>query len=243
VPHTLRFLARASRPIPLPKLVQLDNPGGGTLHLAQRPRVEYLTGAGWLTVEPRGPGNRQSLLVSVNAGDHRPGSYVALVTVACPGAVNSPQSFRVVLQVSDTPPTEHAVVDDRDGGCYATPGFWVGHQFCRCPCEKRGYKGFYLTNGNRAAADEFVRFVPDLAGGRYLVSLHDKTPFHSDTAFSARVRDITRDHQLRVRPDRSLELGEFVFAEGTDGFVEIQAAGAEGLVIADAVVFRRLGDR
>jgi hypothetical protein len=43
---------------------------------------------------------------------------------------------------------------------------------------------------------------------------------------------------VRVRPTDSRDIGTFEFDEGTDGYVQIEAGGSKGLVIADAVLFR-----
>jgi hypothetical protein len=130
-----------------------------------------------------------------------------------------------------------ATVDDRDEGFYATPYFWVGHRFCRCPKDRRGHGGFHLTNGGRLAAGEFARFTPDLKAGTYDVTLSDATPFRPGTEFDVRVRHRGGETVVRICPEKSRRVGAFEFEEGTDGFVEIRTAGSRGLVVADAVVF------
>jgi hypothetical protein len=44
-----------------------------------------------------------------------------------------------------------------------------------------------------------------------------------------------------VEPLKSRQIGRFEFNEGTDGYVQIEAEGATGLVVADAVHFKRVG--
>ena len=100
----------------------------------------------------------------------------------------------------------------------------------------------YLTNGGRSAAGEFVRFTPDLRSGRFEVALADKTPFRLGTEFDVRVRHRDGDSTVRVVPANSRTIGKFDFDEATDGFIEILAEGSQGLVIADAVHFRRVAD-
>jgi hypothetical protein len=160
------------------------------------------------------------------------------VTIACRGAVNSPQQFRVELDVVGEPPEGEVVVDDADPGFYATSYFWVGHRFCRVPAGKRGHGGFYLTNGSRPTPGEFARFTPDLRAGRYEVLLSEQTPFAPGVEFDVRVRCASGDQVVRMRPDRSRRVGTFDFDEGADGFVEIHAGGSTGLVVVDAVTFR-----
>lgn len=239
VPHTLQFVARASRPVPRAKVVRLENRGAGHLAPAAVPKIEYERGAGWLEVDRLGQQTRQSLKVGVDATGLSPGEYSAWVEVACPGAINSPQWFRVELRVPGDEPAPDVTVDDRDPGFSATPYFWVGHHFCRCPADKRGHAGFYLTNGARPTPGQLARFMPDLQAGQYEVSLSDATPFPAGVEFDVRVRHAEGDDRVRVRPDQSRRIGTFPFDEGTDGFVEILADGSRGLVIADAVTFRR----
>lgn len=238
IPHTLRFLARRSRPRPLGKTIHLKNLGGGTLAPSAHPAIDYEAGADWLDLARMKEEGPQSFLVGVDAAGLAVGTYLASVEIACQGAANSPQPFRVELDVVDDPPSREVTVDDADSGFYATPHFWVGHRFSRRPAGERGYRGFYLTNGARATAGEFARFTPDLGAGRYDVLLSEQTPFSTGVEFDVRVRCASGEELVRVRPDRSRRVGTFQFDEGTDGFVEIHAGGSKGLVVADAVTFR-----
>jgi hypothetical protein len=236
IPHTLEFLARPSRPQPHARRVQIRNAGPGTL--ASTTICISGTDSPWLTVDASGAGNGQSLHVAVDAQDLDTGTHAALVEVTCPGAVNSPQHFRVLVEVPNSPPRANVIIDDADENCYRTPGFWVGHKFSRC--RNRGYNGFYLTNGARPADGQYVRFTPDLAAGTYRVSLRPETPFHEGTTFPIRIHCASGDEMLTVNPAKSRIVGTFDFHEGTDGFVEIHAQDSSGLVIADAVEFTRI---
>jgi len=238
LPHTLRFVARATRPVPDRKTVVLRNLGAGTLPEPRSYHVKYEGGSGWLDVEPPVGAEARDFRIGADASALEPGTYVATVAVDCPGAVNSPQEFRVVLEVRAEPPHDGTTVDDQDDGFYATPYFWVGHRFCRCPRDRRGHQGFYLTNGAEPAAGEFVRFTPDLRGGTYEVALSEATPFREEAEFDVRVRHRGGETTVRVRPQKSRGIGTFEFDEGTDGFVEILTGGSTALVIADAVVFQ-----
>ncbi len=246
IPHTLEFVARPSRPVPRMKVVRLQNLGGDVLANADPPKIEYDSAGGWLTVVPRGEKNEQRLEVTVNATGLRPGTYLATVWITCGGATGHQQGFRVELRVPDHSPQSEVTIDDRDAGFFATPYFWVGHRFCRCPEDRRGHGGFYLTAGGRSpnppsAGGEFARFTPDLKAGRYEVSLSEQTPFRGGTELNVLVRHRHAEQRVRVRPDASRVIGVFEFEEGTDGFVEIHPGGPSGLVIADAVVFRSIG--
>lgn len=238
-PHTLRFTARASRPQPRPKIVSLKNIAGEILPAVDHVDLHYLQGDAWLRVTSNGRGNHQSLKVDVDASGLAPGTYRAVVSVHCRGVANSCQAFGVRLQVPATEPKADVIVDNEDSGCYATPYFWVGHRFCRCPVDRRGHQGFYLTNGGRALDGEFVRFTPDLQAGHYTVNFAEDTSFPTDSVFNVRVRHRSGEQTLRVQPTQSRLIGRFHFDQGTDGFVEIHAEGAQGLVVADAIRFQR----
>jgi PKD repeat protein len=237
LPHTLSFRARNSRPIPTTKTIRLENAlGTGRL---DSPTVRILSDspAKWLRIQKGDDGGKPTLQIQIDSSGKQAGQYTATVEVHCADVVNSPQAFRVVMNVSSDAPKDRAVVDDRDPDFYATPSFWVGHRFSRCSKDRRGHNGFYLTNGSRAASGEFTRFTPDLKSGQYTVSLSDSTPFRSNTEFDVRVRHASGETTVRVRPKKSREIGVFTFDEGSDGFVEIHAGNSKGLVIADAVVF------
>ncbi len=243
VPHTLELLARPTRPQPRARTVAIENLGGGTL-APVRVRIRYLDGYGgrkgdgWLRAEVKGHDNEQSLRVQADAAGLAPGRYHARVEVRSPGSLNAAQGFRVALHVGDGPPAEgEVIVDDADRGCYATPYFWVGHRFSRCPPDRRGYAGFYRTNGGRAVPGEFVRFTPDLRAGSYRVAFHDATPFPPESRFTVRVRHVSGIETVRVQPAADRSIGTFTFDEGMDGWIEILAEHSDGLVVADAMVF------
>ncbi len=239
LPHTLEFLASPSHLKPASQSIRLQNAGVGRLNRATvQPADEQ---SDWLRVSTKGQGNSQTLDVAVDASGLAPGNYTARVMVESPGSVNSPQTFGVQLVVREAKPLETVTVDDRDSGFFATPYFWVGHRFSRVPRNRRGHGGFYLTNGGQSVEGQFARFTPDLAAGEYEVAFSDATPFPPDSRFTIRIRHAQGETIRRIQPDESRVLGTFAFHEGTDGYVEIQAADSRGLVIADAVHWRPIG--
>jgi hypothetical protein len=241
VPHTLRFTAIPGGRSTAAKVVELQNAGQGVLAAADPPRVVYHgDAADWLRLALSGQGNQQRLAVAVDPGNLSAGRYGAVVSLHCAAAVNATQGFRVELNVRPAFDDREVIVDDRDAACYATPYFWVGHQFIRSP--QRGHQKRYLTNGQRADDEAIVRFTPDLPAGRYEILLHPQTP-PASSSYNVRVRHAAGEQTVRVEGQQAAghSLGEFDFADGTDGFVEIQARDGQGLVIADAVLFRRVG--
>jgi hypothetical protein len=246
-PHTQYFTAApGGGPTPA-RIVTPRNIGGGELPACEAPHVKYLGAAkDWLQAtkaESRSDSGQEIRLVA-NPGGLSPSRYFAVVTVNCPGALNPVQGFRVELSVRPAPESDEVIVDDRDEGFYATPYFWVGHQFLRCP--QRGYGRRYLTSGGRAAAGEFVRFTPTLAAGKYEVLLHDETPTPGKSQFPVRVRHAGGVKEFMFSPQQaaSRSLGVYEFAAGDHGYVEFHAGDSTGLVVADALVFRRVtGER
>ena len=69
--------------------------------------------------------------------------------------------------------------------------------------------------------------------------MNNQTPYKAGTSFALRVRHAAGENLVRVQPETSRAIGTFDFAEGTSGFVEILAADSRGIVIADAIDFRR----
>ncbi len=227
VPFSMEFVARPGRPKPIGQGVRLRNAGGGTLYPAAC-RVEPADRAGWLTVRKEGV----FIYVTVDATGLGPGRAEARVSVDSPVAINSPQEFRVVLDVRPDPPPSKVTIRDGDEGFYCTPFFWVGHRL-------KGSKAFYRTNGGRPEPGEIVRFTPDLAAGKYEVSLG---PGPEGGRFDVLVRHRDGVKVVRMEPSRSRVVGTFDFYEGTDGSVILYAEKSEGLVGAESVTFERIGD-
>ncbi|MBD3267564.1 PKD domain-containing protein [bacterium] len=243
IPHTLQFTARPrSRPKPQAKRVVLHNGGTGTLKKANI-RIAYHESADWLRVQHGGEGKKQELQVRVNAKNMKPkhGVYHATVYVDCPGALNSPQGFRVKLTTPRYRPKKEVIVDDRDAAFYATPYYWLAPRFHASWTQ--GYAGRYLMNGGQAKKNAFVRFQPDLAAGTYQVKFSNQTPFRptkiveSDIGFYVVVHHKNGKEKIWIQPQKSRIIGQFAFEEGTDGYVDILADAAQGLVVADAVEF------
>ncbi len=240
IPHTLTFTATPGDQAPAAKHALLRNVGGGPLPAAEEPEIRYETEAsGWLQARVHGWRDRQRMELAVDPEGLEPGAHEAIVHVDCPGALNSPQVLRVVAHVRPSPAASEVIVDDRDAEFHATPFFWVGHQI-RIGGQLRGHNGRYLTNGGIADAGAIARFTPDLAAGRYEVLFHPATPF-AESSFPVRIRHANGEETQQFAPKQrqTFSLGVYDFAEGAEGFVEISAEDAEGLVVVDAVIFRK----
>lgn len=234
-PHMLRFTMRLASPDSIVKRVLAINRGYGALPPIEKHSIRYDRQGGWLEVEPEPDG--RALRVRVSGEKLPPGLYFATVLVACAGALDSPQPFRVMLDVRQNRPPAEVVLDDADPGFYATPHFWPGHRFHFW--QRKGYKDFYRTSGGRDDRDEFVRFTPSLRAGRYQVSFAGETPFElqPDTRFRVVVKHRSGQDEVWMEPNKSRRIGEFEFDEGTEGYVELRTEGSKGHVLADAVRF------
>jgi PKD repeat protein len=185
IPHTLEFLARPSRPKPNTRKLHVSNLGNGELDSVTY-GIDYQNNRyfGWLNIQSAGQGNDQVLAIGVNGKGFPPGEYVAIVAVHSKGALNSPQKFRVVMNVPQQPAKSAGVIiDDKNDEFYCTPYFWVGNRFHGWGWpelkDAEGYNHFYLINGKRDKKGEFARFTPDLEAGTYDVWLYEKTPYAS----------------------------------------------------------------
>lgn len=233
IPHTLHFVARKMNPRPAERIINLVNNGRSELAKAVID-INYEQGNDWLRIVQENNGNEQKLRVLIDARELVPDIYLAIVNVTSSGALNSPQSFRVCLDVRSNNPESEVVVDESDPGFYATPYFWVGSRFKRWIS---GYNDFYLTNGGRNKEGEYFRFTPDLKKGKYMVSFVPETPFR-ECKLKVWVHHSEGDSILYLDPNQSRTIGGFNFSEGMDGFVQVFAAGSEGEVIADAIRFK-----
>jgi hypothetical protein len=236
IPHTLYFVASHTHLRPEPKLINLVNNGRGELAEATID-ISYEKGKDWARIVQKNKADEQQLSVSIDASELSPDTYAAIVKVTLLGALNPLQCFRICLDVWSKIPSE-VVIDDSDPGFFATPYFWVGLRSHRWIA---GYKGFYLTNGGRAKEGEYFRFTPLIKKGKYKVSFVPQTPF-GECKFKVLIHHTKGDSIVWMEPRRSRIIGEFYFSEGMEGFVQVFAAGSEGEVLADAVLFEEVGN-
>jgi len=101
---------------------------------------------------------------------------------------------------------------------------------------------FLFIKGGEVAR---VQFEPELKhDGTYAVFIRHVTMTGSSRKVPVIVHHADGEHTEHLdQRDRSgtwIELGRFPFEAGTSGYVEVDATDAQGIVTADAVVFRRL---
>ena len=84
---------------PASQSVSISNSGGGTLNWTAS------TSINWLSVRPASGTGNGTLQVAVNSASLAAGSYSSTITIAAPGAVNSPATVQVNLTVVVPPPS------------------------------------------------------------------------------------------------------------------------------------------
>ncbi len=100
-PTSLTFNAAPGGPNPSPQDVTVTNGGGGTLNWSATDNVP------WLGETPSGgslgPSASQTMSVAVDVTGLTAGTYNGTITVTAPGAVNTPQTIPVTLNVTSVP--------------------------------------------------------------------------------------------------------------------------------------------
>ena len=217
-------------------------------------RKKYYTGYKWLNVTHRGDGNTQELVFEATCTNMEKGEtrLNAIVHVEVPGVLNSPAVIPVQLYMPDyfeEPPVQHIIVDDSSPYVTRTDWFWLSPRMYSYEKKwSQGYGGSYLINAGPSKGDEFVRYRPDLEGGRYQLSFTKDTPF-TEIATEARrpIKMHVRVHhkdgisEIVVHPMESLHIGKYEFVMGKSGYVDIVAPREKGvLTVADAIVFKEI---
>jgi hypothetical protein len=105
----------------------------------------------------------------------------------------------------------------------------------------------YLHDNKEGQGAKRVRFTPKLpSAGKYEVRLFYSPHANRATNVLVVIQCADGVKQIRVNQQQPLKgtdghpLGVFTFATGENGWVEVRNDGADGFVIADAVVFRQL---
>lgn len=200
--------------------------------------IAYEGKKGWLKLEARSEGLGVKVFrLAVDARGLAAGSYAARLRFTSPGSPAREQA--VELKVTPLSPLWHAMVDDKDEGFEASPG-WLAPPLTR-GWNRPGYGGRSFFS-RPDAVSQTARFTPFLYGGFYRVSFGPETPFDPAARFSVRIRHRRGEESVWVEPAQSLWIGDFHFAYGAGGWAEIRTEGSAGQVTADAVFFTRIGD-
>lgn len=222
--------------------------GDGLLGQFESLRVDtdYLHGDGWLNLETERGDDGVEITVQPRIEEmitHH-GFYEAAIRIRHNQAINSPIEIRVLVDMGYARPASDLIVKNSGPDCQKSEFFWLTPEF-QMPWVGgpwiESYSDGYLINSHRSDG-EFIRFRPTLKEGRYRVALYGP-PYASGIlmdkvgSFDVKVRHAGGMDRVRVRPSRSLEIGEFDFSLGREGFVEVISDDCEGLIVVDAVRF------
>jgi hypothetical protein len=144
---------------------------------------------------------------------------------------------RIAYAVESAAPVESVTLDNTSAGVTVT-GAWTA---------STGVAGYYGTNflhdGNAGKGTKTVRYTPRLAGGTYRVyarwTAHANRATNTPFVISGGGGAVTVFQNQRVTGGQWVLLGNYAFAPGTSGYVQIGTGGTNGYVAADAVRFER----
>ena len=97
---SLSFMAAEGGVNPVDQILRISNGGGGTLDW------DLAKDASWLSLSPTSGTDTGDVAVSVNTTELAVGTYNAVITVTAPGAMNSPRTVPVTLEVKESEYTE-----------------------------------------------------------------------------------------------------------------------------------------
>ncbi len=205
--------------------------------------VSYKQGSDWLTIERIPMRDHVDLKIKPDLGKVRIkwGVYEAIILLDHNDIINSPQYIRVVLEFAENQPGSFVIVDNLDPGCIKSDYFWLSPKFHLDISQ--GYNGDYFINAANVDG-EFIRYIPNLVKGSYEISLFSPAYQNPELikmmkTFFVIVHHMGGTEKVKIEPQKSLRIGQYEFANGRDGFVEIISDDSEGLIVADAIRFQR----
>ncbi len=248
IPNTLHFKTyqESKNPFEAKTISILSNQLGRDGSYAPPHTIEviYKHGSDWIDINKTEHDNCLDLSVKpiINKVIKEWGFYEAYIIIHHDKAINSPQYVRVKLDFSFDRPGSDVIVDNQDPDCVKSDYFWLATYF-RVDVSD-GYNGTYLMNASNQAG-EYVRYTPNLREGTYNVSLHSPAYHHSRIkeklgSFYAIVKHKDGLDRIRIEPNKSLDIGQFEFSDGKQGYVEIVSDDSDGLIIADAMKFSNI---
>ena len=187
-PDRLDFSATLGAPNPFPKTLTLTDSSGGVSWNAT-------TSAAWLSVSPIGGTTPSNLTVTANSSGLPVGSHLTTISIAAPGADNSPLSVPVTLTVSPAVTTTPQITTPTPGS--ALPGSSVTFG--------------WATNG--ANVDKWQLYVGSSQGAK---DLHDSGKFGGSSSTSKTVSGLPVDGrtiwvQLRFKIGANWQFADFQY--------------------------------
>ncbi|MBV6643446.1 MAG: PKD domain-containing protein [Cyclobacteriaceae bacterium] len=201
--------------------------------------INYIHGEGWLKVSSEIIENNLELTFTplLEKIENKHGFYEAYLIIHHGDAVNPTRQVKIRLEIDEFPPGNTQVVDNVDAEY--SPFFWLTPAFHFGWA--KGYQGTFFVNKDNSAG-EYVRYTPNLTEGIYKIKLEGRA-FENEmllsrtNGFYVLIKHKNGIDKKWIEPSKSLEIGEFVFSKGKEGFVEIITDDSKGLIIADAISF------
>lgn len=105
-PASVGFGAIEGEGDPTPRVVTIENGGGGALTQIQAQTIYQGAPQGWLETTLSSSSAPATLTLQARTGELTEGVYLAVVRVTAPGALNSPRDVNVTFTVGRPPPTD-----------------------------------------------------------------------------------------------------------------------------------------
>ncbi len=216
---------------------------------SNRIEVNYIHGKEWLDVEVLKKSNADSIFIKLSPKIENlikeVGKSEAYLVIHNEGVINSPYLLKTEVSFERYNRENTIIIDNEDKGCVKSNYFWVtkkqnapyGLTWNHCVGES-----FLMSSGD--SDDDFIRYIPKISEGRYQVSLHSPLYKHEkyrEHAGGFHLHISSRDgvETKWINPSESTFIGEFDF-NTCEGYVEITSKGADGLIIADAIIFEKI---
>ncbi len=137
--------------------------------------------------------------------------------------------------------TNEILVDNDDGDGVEIKGNWERQT-------NGGYGPSFLKGLSKGAVEHFVRFSPNIVeSGMYDAYIYFSRTNEATSQTDVKVFDGKEENEVRVKEEdirvegqtsgEWVHLGQYALQEGQDSYVEISTQGADGFVVADAVLF------
>lgn len=214
-----------------------------------RIEVNYIHGRDWLDVEIQQTGKTDSIIIKLSPKIENLikeiGKSEAFLVIHNDRLINSPHVLKTVVSFDRYSRERVIVVDNEDEECVKSNYFWLtkkqnapyGLTWNHCIGES-----FLISGGN--SGNDFIRYIPKISEGKYRVSLY--SPLYEQekylkhvSGFYVNIYSKSGIETKWVNPADSTIIGEFDF-NACQGFVEIVSRDAQGLIIADAILFEKI---
>ena len=204
--------------------------------------INYVHGRDWLKIESTEKDENLILTLTpqLDKIENKHGFYEAYVIIHHSDAINPTRHLKVRVELSKLEPKDHDLTDN--SRALKSDFFWLTPEFHFDWA--RGNQETYMINSDNSPG-EYIRYTPNLSEGKYMVKF-EGAPYTNEMLLSRTEGfyvNISHKNGIKkqwVELSKSLEIGEFEFARGREGYVEIITDDSRGLIIADAISFEKL---